>query len=100
MRRTAPSPTAVASAAAPVVSIATTSPIAAPIWIGLEMPIICRLHVRNVQETIAANTKVDERRLDARLDVDDASFVDIADVTLVARALDVEFFQNTVLQDC
>src|SRR5262249_6378911 len=100
-RRTTAPPTAVAASAAPapVVPIAATSPIAAPIWIGLQMPIICGFHVRNVQETIAADAEIDERRLDARLDVDNASFVDVADVTLVAGALDVEFLQNAVLQN-
>ena len=41
---------------------------------------ILRLDVRNVQESILLQSKVDKRRLDARLNVGDASLVYIADV--------------------
>ena len=64
-----------------------------------QVAVICRLHVGDVQEAVAADAEIDERGLDAGFDVDDAALVDVADVTLVARALDVEFFEDAVFKD-
>ena len=64
-----------------------------------QVPVIGRIDVRDVQEAVAADAEIDERRLDARLDVDDAALVDVADVALVAGALDVEFFEHAVFDD-
>ena len=55
--------------------------------------------VRDVEEAVAADREVDERSLDRRLEVDDASFVDVAGVALVAGSLDVKLFENAVLDD-
>src|SRR5207249_7672994 len=54
-----------------------------------QMAVIGRLDVRDVQEAVAADAEIDECRLNARLDVDDATLVNVADVALLARALDV-----------
>ena len=63
------------------------------------MPVVGRLHIGNVQETIAADAEIDEGGLDAGLDVDDAALVDVADVAFVTGALDVQLFEDAVLQD-
>ena len=64
-----------------------------------QVAVVGRLDVGDVQEAIAADAEIDERRLDARLDVDDAALVDVADVAFVAGALDVQFFEDAVLED-
>src|SRR5262249_19780121 len=64
-----------------------------------QVAVVRRLDVGDVQEAVAADAEVHERRLDARLDVDDAALVDVADVALVAGALDVQLLQDAVLQD-
>ena len=61
--------------------------------------VVRRVHVRDVQEPVAADAEVHERGLDARLDVDDPALVDVPDVALLAGPLDVEFFQHAVLDD-
>ncbi|MDG3008037.1 hypothetical protein PZE19_30095 [Paludisphaera sp. Pla2] len=52
-----------------------------------------------MEEAVAADREVDERGLDGRLQVDDLALVDVAGVALVARAFDVELFQDAVLDD-
>ena len=64
-----------------------------------QMPVVGRLDVGNVQEAVAANAEIDERSLDAWLNVDYAAFVNVADITLVTGAFHVQLFQNTVLDD-
>ena len=54
-----------------------------------QVAVIGRLDVRDVQEAVAADAEIDECGLNAWLDVDDATLVDVADVALLARALDV-----------
>ena len=49
--------------------------------------------------TIAANAKVDEGGLNTRLEIYDPSFVNIANVIVLAGAFDVQFFQNVVLNN-
>src|SRR5262249_47024692 len=65
----------------------------------LQVAVIGGFYVGNVQEAVAAYAEIHKCRLDARLDVNDAAFVDIADVALVARSLDVQLFQHAVFQD-
>src|SRR5262245_45431066 len=45
-----------------------------------EMPVIGRLDIADVQEAVAADAEINEGGLNARLDVDDAALVDVADV--------------------
>src|SRR5205085_729751 len=52
--------------------------------------------VADVQEPVAPEPEVDERRLDARLDVDDAALVDVADVGGGAGPLHVQLFELAV----
>ena len=52
-----------------------------------------------MQKAVAADAEIDERRLDARLQVDDAAFVDVADVVFLARPLDVQLFEQSVFND-
>src|SRR5258707_6074353 len=79
----------------------TVAAIASPTAFGpaaFQMLVIGRLNVRNVQEPVAADSEIDERRLDARLDINDAALVDVADITLVAGAVDIEFFKYAVFE--
>jgi hypothetical protein len=52
-----------------------------------------------VQEAIAADAEIHKNCLDARLDINDASFVNIADIAFVGSAFDVELFKNAILQN-
>ena len=58
-----------------------------------------RLDVADVQEAVAAHAEIDERRLDARLQVDDDALIDVAHVAVLPGALDVELFQDAVFDD-
>ena len=60
---------------------------------------VLRLDVADVQEAVAADAEIDEGRLDAGLDVDDAALVDVADVVVLAGPFDVQLFQHAVLDD-
>ena len=70
-------------------------------FVGIEAALaeVLRLDVADVQKAVAADAEVDERRLDARLQVDDPALVDVADVVVLAGALDVQLFQHSVLND-
>ena len=57
------------------------------------------LDVADVQEAVAADAEIDEGRLDARLQVDDDAFIDVADVAVLPRALHVQLFQGPVFHD-
>ena len=52
-----------------------------------------------MQEAVAADAEIDERGLDARLQIYDFALVDVADVIVLAGALDIQFFQDSVLDD-
>src|SRR5262249_40548295 len=81
---------------------AHSTPVAAATVVGtgrLQMAIIGRLYIRDVQETVAANAEIDKRGLDAGLDVDDPAFVDVADIALLAGTLDVQLFENPILDN-
>ncbi len=69
--------------------------------VGIEAALaeVLRLDVADVQEAVAADAEIDEGGLDAGLQVDDAALVDVADVVVLAGALDVELFQHAVLDD-
>src|SRR5205085_603195 len=60
--------------------------------VGVIAPLaeVLRLDVADVQEAVAADAEIDEGGLDARLQVDDHSLVDVADEVVLARALDVQ----------
>src|SRR5262249_26964273 len=88
-------------------AVAATSAVAAPPAVAaalframaFQVAIIGRLDIGDVQEPIAPHAEIDERGLDARLDVDDAALVDIADVALVAGAFNVQLLQHAVFED-
>ena len=63
------------------------------------MAVVRGFYVGHVQEPIPAYAEIDERRLDARLDVDDAPLVNVADITLVAGAFDIQLFEDAVLHN-
>ena len=60
---------------------------------------VLRLDVADVQKAVAADAEIDERRLDARLEVDDPALVDVADVVVLAGPLDVQLFEQAVFDD-
>ena len=60
---------------------------------------VLRFDVRDVEEAVAADRKIDERGLNRRLEVDDSSFINVTGVALVAGTLDVKLFENTVFDD-
>jgi len=60
---------------------------------------ILRLDVADMQKTVAPDPEIDECGLDARLQVDDASLVDVADVIVRAGSFDIEFFEQSILND-
>jgi hypothetical protein len=53
----------------------------------------------DVQEAVPPDAKVDKRRLNARLDVDDFALVDIAHVVVAARPLHIELLERPILND-
>lgn len=57
------------------------------------------LDVADVQETISSYTKIDKHRLDAWLKIDDFTFVDIADIVVLAMSFDVKLFETIILDD-
>ena len=63
------------------------------------MPEVLRLDVADVQKPVPADSEVDKRRLDARLQVYDDAFVDVSDVIVLSGPLDVELFEHSVLND-
>jgi len=68
-----------------------------PLRIEAGLAEILRFDVADVQEPVAPHAEIDKGRLNARFQIDDNAFVDIADVTVLARALDIQFFENAVL---
>ncbi len=67
----------------------------------IEAPLaeVLRLDVADVQKAVAAHAKIDERRLNARLQVNHPALVDVPHVIVLAGALDVELLQHSVLND-
>ncbi len=60
---------------------------------------VARVQIADVQKAVAFDSDIDESRLNARLDVDDLAFVDVAHVGAQAGPLDVELFQRAFLDD-
>ena len=60
---------------------------------------VLRLHVADVQKPVAAHAKIDKRRLDARLQVDHDSLVDVPYVIVLSGSFDVQLFEDSVLND-
>ena len=60
---------------------------------------IGRQQVGDVQEAVAAQAKVDERRLNRRLDVHHLALVDVIDVGGGAGSLHVKFFEHSVFHE-
>ena len=103
-RRACSSPSSTSSPSVVVADVDVGARRAWPPSIGLPGSIaalaeVLRLDVADVQKAVAADAEIDERRLDARLQVDDAALVDVADVIVLAGPLDVELFQDSVLND-
>jgi len=51
-----------------------------------------------MQEPVSTDTKVDKRRLDARLQIDDPTPVDVSYKVVLAGAFGIQFLQNSVFQ--
>src|SRR5207248_2241058 len=93
----APAPTATPAVAVAAVPVAVAvAPAATALF---NVPVVRRVNVGDVQEAVPADAEVDERRLDARLDVDDTTLIDVADVTLLTRSFDVQLLEYAVLDD-
>ena len=94
-------PTVVLGRRVVVAGIDVGHPASAHRLAGIEAPLakVLRLDVADVQKPVAADAKIDERRLDARLQVDDPPLVDVADESLLAGPLNVEFFEQVVFED-
>ena len=63
------------------------------------MLVVLIFDVADVQEPVAAHAEIDEDRLDAGLDIDDAPFIDVPDAVIDAPPLDVKFLQHAILED-
>ena len=63
------------------------------------LPEVLGLDIADVQKSISAHSKVDERGLDAWFQVDDFALVDIADVIVLATAFDVELFEQSIFNN-
>ena len=63
------------------------------------MLVVLVFDVADVEEPVAAHAEIDEDRLDAGLDIDDAPFIDVPDAVLDAPPFDVKFLQHAILED-
>jgi hypothetical protein len=59
---------------------------------------VLRLNIADVQKPIPADTKIDERRLDARLQIDDPTPVDVSYKVVLAGSFGIQFLQNSIFQ--
>src|SRR5262249_28069202 len=66
---------------------------------GIQMTIVGRLHVGDMQESIPPDAEIDEGRLDARLDVDDTTLVNVTDIAFMAGTFDIQLFEDAVFDD-
>ena len=57
------------------------------------------INIRDMQEAVPPDAEVDKGSLDARFDVDDASFVDVANVAFLAGPFDIQFFKHAIFDD-
>ena len=60
---------------------------------------VLRLDVADVQEAVAAHAEIDERRLDARLQVDDDAFVNVSYVIVLSSPFYIQFFEGSIFND-
>ncbi len=67
--------------------------------IEASLAVILRLDVGDVQKAVAADAEIDEGGLNARLEIDHLSLVDVADVIVLAGPFDVELFEDGILDD-
>ncbi len=68
-------------------------------WVIAGLSKVLGLDVTDVQEAVAADTKVDEGCLDAGFQIDNFSFVDIACIVVLTGPLGVQFFEHTVFEN-
>jgi hypothetical protein len=61
--------------------------------------VVLRLDVRDVKEAVATDREIDEGGLYGRFEIDDLTLVDVTGVALVAGSLDVQLFEDAVLDD-
>ena len=61
--------------------------------------IVLGLHIGDVEKAVAPHREINEGRLDGGFEIDDLSFVDVPGVTLVASTLDVQLFEDAILDD-
>lgn len=61
--------------------------------------VVLRLDVRDMKEAVAADREIDEGGLYGRFEIDDLTLVDVTGVALVAGSLDVQLFEDAVLDD-
>ena len=69
--------------------------------VGIEpaLPVILRLHIADVQKSVAPYAEINEGRLDTRLNINDPALVDVTDVVVLTGALNIEFLQNAVFHN-
>ena len=63
------------------------------------MLVVLGIDIGNVQEAIAAYAEIDEGCLDARLNIDNFTTVNVADEALLLLSFDVEFFEHAIFED-
>ena len=74
-------------------------PAAWPFLLGDQVFVILVLDITDVQKAVAPDAKVDEHRLDARLDIDHAASVNVPDNQFLAGAFNIQLLQNSVFHD-
>jgi hypothetical protein len=52
--------------------------------------------IADVQKSVSTYTEIDERRLDARFDVDDFTFIDVSYPIVLTGSFRIEFFESPV----
>jgi hypothetical protein len=61
--------------------------------------IVLGFHIGDVEKAIAPHREIDEGRLDGGFEIDNLSLVDVSGVTLVASTLDIQLFEDAILDD-
>jgi hypothetical protein len=57
------------------------------------------VNIRDVQEPVSADPKINKRCLNARLDIHNLSRVNVADDVLARQPLNIQFFKNSLFND-
>jgi len=60
---------------------------------------VLRLDVADVQEAVPPDAEIEERRLDARFQVDNDSLVDVSYIAVLVGPFNIEFLEDTILDD-